>query len=227
MTSVWLFWNKFFFLQLHGNPDVSHSYLGLSAPAVTNPFQHEQPRLTLNQMRPSSTSPAPTSLQHSTPAPAVNQPLSLPSSFSQATEGHVNMPGNLPQPLLPYSSTSTPQHGQPDQSQNPFLWGLAWSDLRVAWITNAYSTQWDDLTADSGLNWNIVQFTRHYCFILANCFHNSLLLLLILLYPSALQNQCVFIIIKANSTSFLVFPLQDRDLISDQTSTLRHITATV
>lgn len=175
-------------------------------------------------MRPSSTSPAPTSLQHSTHAPTVNQPLSLPSSFSQATEGHVNMPGNLPQPLLPYSSTSTPQHGQPDQSQNPFLWGPAWSELRVAWVTNAYSTQCDDLTADSGLNWNMVQFKRHYCFILANCFHSSLLLLLILLYPSALQNQCVFIIRKANSTSFcppflVFFPVQDRNLISDQTST--------
>ncbi|XP_058233469.1 epsin-3 isoform X3 [Hemibagrus wyckioides] len=94
---------------------------GLSAPSVTNPFQSEQPRLTLNQMRPSSTSAAPNSLQYSTslPLPASNQPLSLPSSFTQPSEGHLNMPGNLPQPLLPLSSTST--QGQPDQSQNPFL----------------------------------------------------------------------------------------------------------
>ncbi|XP_017309593.1 epsin-3 isoform X2 [Ictalurus punctatus] len=94
---------------------------GLSAPSVTNPFQSEQPRLTLNQMRPTSTSPTPSSLQYSAslPLPASNQPLSLPSSFTQPSEGHVNMPGNLPQPLLPLSSTSA--HGQPDQSQNPFL----------------------------------------------------------------------------------------------------------
>ncbi|MCI4391818.1 hypothetical protein PGIGA_G00138820 [Pangasianodon gigas] len=96
---------------------------GVSAPSVTNPFQYEQPRLTLSQMRPSSTSPAPTSLQYSAslPLPASNQPLSLPSSFTQPSEGHVNTPGNLPQPLLPLSSTSTSTHGQPDQSQNPFL----------------------------------------------------------------------------------------------------------
>ncbi|XP_026801734.1 epsin-3 isoform X4 [Pangasianodon hypophthalmus] len=96
---------------------------GVSAPSVTNPFQYEQPRLTLSQMRPSSTSPAPTSLQYSAslPLPASNQPLSLPSSFTQPSEGHVNIAGNLPQPLLPLSSTSTSTHGQPDQSQNPFL----------------------------------------------------------------------------------------------------------
>lgn len=108
--------------------------LGLSAPSVTNPFQSEQPRLTLNQMRPTSTSPTPSSLQYSAslPLPASNQPLSLPSSFTQPSEGHVNMPGNLPQPLLPLSSTSA--HGQPDQSQNPFLWRLAWAVLHVAWM---------------------------------------------------------------------------------------------
>lgn len=106
--------------------------LGLSAPSVTNPFQNEQPRLTLNQMRPSSTSPAPSSLQYSASLPASNQPLSLPSSFTEPSEGHVTMPGNLPQPLLPLSSTST--QGQPDQSQNPFLWGLAWAELHVAWM---------------------------------------------------------------------------------------------
>ncbi|KAM9493451.1 epsin-3 isoform 5-T6 [Clarias gariepinus] len=96
---------------------------GPSIPSVTNPFQSEQPRLTLNQMRPSSTSPVPSSLQYSTslPLPASHQPSSLPSSFTQPSEGHVNMPGNLPQPLLPLSSASTSTPAQPDQSQNPFL----------------------------------------------------------------------------------------------------------
>ncbi|KAG9279019.1 epsin-3 isoform X1 [Astyanax mexicanus] len=94
---------------------------GLSAPSATNPFQSEPPRLTLNQMRPSSTSPAPTSLPYSAslPLPASNQPSSLPSSFTQPAQAPIDMPGNLPQPLLPLSSTST--LGQQDHSQNPFL----------------------------------------------------------------------------------------------------------
>ncbi|TTA69398.1 Radical S-adenosyl methionine domain-containing protein 1, mitochondrial [Bagarius yarrelli] len=94
---------------------------GLNAPSVSNPFQSEQQRLTLNQMRPSSTSPASTSLQYSSsmPLPASTQPLSLPSSLTQPSERHVTTPGTLPQPQPPVSSTS--KHGQPDQSQNPFL----------------------------------------------------------------------------------------------------------
>ncbi|XP_046691365.1 epsin-3-like [Silurus meridionalis] len=90
---------------------------GLSEPSVTNPFQSEPTRLTLNQMRPGSASPDPSSLQNSTslPMPVGSQPLSLPSSFTQPSEGQPNMS----QPLPPTSSTST--HGQPDQSQNPFL----------------------------------------------------------------------------------------------------------
>ncbi|XP_066531529.1 epsin-3 isoform X3 [Hoplias malabaricus] len=94
---------------------------GISAPSATNPFQSEPPRLTLNQMRPSSTSPAPSSLPYSAslPLPASSQPTSLPSSFTQPAQGPLDMPGNLPQPLLPLSSTST--LGQQDHSQNPFL----------------------------------------------------------------------------------------------------------
>ncbi|KAI5091018.1 epsin-3 isoform X2 [Silurus meridionalis] len=90
---------------------------GLSEPSVTNPFQSEPTRLTLNQMRPGSASPDPSSLQNSTslPMPVGSQPLSLPSSFTQPSEGQPNMS----QPLPPTSSTFT--HGQPDQSQNPFL----------------------------------------------------------------------------------------------------------
>ncbi|XP_060753019.1 epsin-3 isoform X6 [Tachysurus vachellii] len=95
---------------------------GVSAPSVTNPFQNEQARLTLNQMRPSSsTSAAPNSLQYSAslPLPASNQPLSLPSSFTQPSEEQLKALGNLPHSLHPLSSKST--QGQPDQSQNPFL----------------------------------------------------------------------------------------------------------
>ncbi|XP_067279462.1 epsin-3 isoform X3 [Pseudorasbora parva] len=96
---------------------------GLSAPSASNPFQHEpQPRLTLNQMRPSSTSPVPTSLPFnaSLPMATSNQPSSLPSTFTQSAQVLPLIPGHLPQPLLPLSTTST--LGEPDQhNQNPFL----------------------------------------------------------------------------------------------------------
>ncbi|XP_045575663.1 epsin-3 isoform X3 [Salmo salar] len=96
---------------------------GLSTPSPLNPFQSEQPRLTLNQMRPSSTSPVPPSgppslpYSASLPLPASHQPASLPSSLTQPTHGALDIPG-LPQPLLPLSSISSlgEQH-----SQNPFL----------------------------------------------------------------------------------------------------------
>ncbi|XP_051569298.1 epsin-3-like isoform X3 [Myxocyprinus asiaticus] len=95
---------------------------GENAPSVANPFQHEQPRLTLNQMRPSSTSPVPTSLPFSgtQSMPASNQPSSLPSTVTQSVQAQLEIHGNLPQPLLPLSTTST--LGDPDQhNQNPFL----------------------------------------------------------------------------------------------------------
>ncbi|XP_016125495.1 epsin-3-like isoform X2 [Sinocyclocheilus grahami] len=95
---------------------------GIAAPSASNPFQHEPPRLTLNQMRPSSTSPVPTSLPFnaSLPMAASNQPSSLPTTFTQSAQVPPLIPGNLPQPLLPLSTTST--LGDPDQhNQNPFL----------------------------------------------------------------------------------------------------------
>ncbi|XP_045571754.1 epsin-3 isoform X3 [Salmo salar] len=95
---------------------------GLSTPSPLNPFQSEQPRLTLNQMRPSSTSPVPPSgppslpYSASLPLPASHQPASLPSSLTQPTHGALDIPG-LPQPLLPLSSISS----LGEQNQNPFL----------------------------------------------------------------------------------------------------------
>ncbi|KAL1277672.1 hypothetical protein QQF64_024345 [Cirrhinus molitorella] len=95
---------------------------GITAPSALNPFQQEVPRLTLNQMRPSSTSPVPTSLPFnaSLPMAASNQPSSLPTTFTQSAQVPPLIPGNLPQPLLPLSTTSA--LGDPDQhNQNPFL----------------------------------------------------------------------------------------------------------
>lgn len=105
------------------NPKNLNPFLsGPSAPSATNPFQNDQPRLTLNQMRPTSTSPVPTSLQFnaSLPLPVGKQPTSLPSTFTQSAQAPQEILGNLPQPLLPLSTSS--MLADPDQhNQNPFL----------------------------------------------------------------------------------------------------------
>ncbi|XP_016361956.1 epsin-3-like [Sinocyclocheilus anshuiensis] len=97
---------------------------GLSTPSPTNPFHCEQPRLTLNQMRPHSTSPLPAhalSYSASLPLPVLQQrPQTLPSSYTQPHHGLLDIPGNLPQPLLPLTA-STQQTQHPGQSHNPFL----------------------------------------------------------------------------------------------------------
>ncbi|XP_055060057.2 epsin-3 [Misgurnus anguillicaudatus] len=100
---------------------------GLSAPSPTNPFHFDQPRLTLNQMRPNSTSPLSghaLSYSASLPLPLIQQkPQSLTSSYTQPHHGLLDMPSNLPQPLLPLCTASVqpstihPHH----QSHNPFL----------------------------------------------------------------------------------------------------------
>ncbi|AWP19034.1 putative epsin-3 [Scophthalmus maximus] len=98
---------------------------GLSAPSATNPFQTEQPKLTLHQMGSGSTSLAPhnTSLPYSAslPLPTSHQPASLPSSLTHPTQPGVGLPGNLPEPLLPFSSASTQGSQAAQSSQNPFL----------------------------------------------------------------------------------------------------------
>uniref|UniRef100_A0A1A8HU69 Epsin 3 n=1 Tax=Nothobranchius kuhntae TaxID=321403 RepID=A0A1A8HU69_NOTKU len=97
---------------------------GLSAPSPTNPFHCDQPRLTLNQMRPSSTSPLPPhmlSYSPSLPLPLLHQPPILPSSLTQPPAGLLDLPSNLPQPLLPLSPRSAPRAHPQAHSHNPFL----------------------------------------------------------------------------------------------------------
>ncbi|XP_035510766.1 epsin-3 isoform X1 [Morone saxatilis] len=91
---------------------------GLSAPSATNPFQNEAPKLTLNQLGSTSAAPPPTSLPYSAslPLPMSHQPASLPSSLTHPTQPGLNLPGNLPEPLLPFSSTDGSQ-----AALNPFL----------------------------------------------------------------------------------------------------------
>ncbi|XP_068574383.1 epsin-3 isoform X2 [Cebidichthys violaceus] len=95
---------------------------GLSAPSANNPFQAEQPKLTLNQMGSSSLSSAPqgTSLSYSAslPLPMSHQPASLPVSLTHPTQPGLGLPGTLPEPLLPFSSASTDGS---QAAQNPFL----------------------------------------------------------------------------------------------------------
>ncbi|XP_056311228.1 epsin-3 [Danio aesculapii] len=100
---------------------------GLSTPSPTNPFHCEQPRLTLNQMRPHSTSPLPAhALSYSASLPLPNlqhKPQTLPSSFTQPHHGLLELPSNLPQPLLPLKPIPLPPSGRQTQHQshNPFL----------------------------------------------------------------------------------------------------------
>ncbi|XP_063077064.1 epsin-3 isoform X3 [Engraulis encrasicolus] len=115
-------------------PKTLNPFLTGPAPpaAPSNPFQSEQPRLTLNEMRPLATSPVPQpgSLPYSAslPLPSNPQPSSLPSSLTQPAGGAaaaprpLDLPGNLPQPLLPLSSAGAlgPPGADP-QNQNPFL----------------------------------------------------------------------------------------------------------
>ncbi|XP_041961022.1 epsin-3 isoform X2 [Alosa sapidissima] len=108
---------------------------GLSAPSPTNPFHCDQPRLTLNQLRPCSTSPLPppahtsssssSSLPYSAslplPVPRHAAAPSLPSSFTQPPQGLLDLPSNLPQPLLPLSSAPMLLQQQQQQQHNNHL----------------------------------------------------------------------------------------------------------
>ncbi|KAM6966963.1 epsin-3 isoform 2-T2 [Tautogolabrus adspersus] len=97
---------------------------GLSAPSPNNPFQTEQPKLSLNQLGAGSSSAAPnTSLPYSAslPLPMSHQPATLPSSLTHPTQPGLELPGNLPEPLLPFSSASAEGSLAAQNSQNPFL----------------------------------------------------------------------------------------------------------
>ncbi|KAG8006907.1 Epsin-3 [Nibea albiflora] len=96
---------------------------GLTAPSATNPFQTEAPKLTLNQLGSTSSAPHNTSLPYSAslPLPMSHQPASLPSSLTHPTQTGLDLPGSLPQPLLPFSSASTDGSQAAQTSQNPFL----------------------------------------------------------------------------------------------------------
>ncbi|XP_036944789.1 epsin-3 isoform X2 [Acanthopagrus latus] len=97
---------------------------GLTAPSATNPFQTETPKLTLNQLGATSSASHATSLPYSAslPLPMSHQPASLPSSLTHPTQPGLDLPGNLPEPLLPFSTSVSADGSQAAQSsQNPFL----------------------------------------------------------------------------------------------------------
>ncbi|XP_028311160.1 epsin-3 isoform X2 [Gouania willdenowi] len=97
---------------------------GTNTPSVTNPFQTEQPKLSLNQMSFTSTAaPHSSSLPYSAslPLPTNQQVASLPSSLTHPTQPGVELPGILPEPLLPFSFGSTQGSEDAQSIQNPFL----------------------------------------------------------------------------------------------------------
>lgn len=110
---------------------------GLSTPSPTNPFNvTDHPKPTLNQMRTSSPVPGVAigmtmnSMTYSASLPlplsSIPSAMTLPASmsaFPQAGAGPFpELPGNLPQPLLPLSGSGPPPAPLPSQSSmNPFL----------------------------------------------------------------------------------------------------------
>ncbi|CAL8285552.1 unnamed protein product [Arctogadus glacialis] len=106
--------------KMHQNPFLS----GLTAPSPTNPFRCDQPRLTLNQMRPASTSPLPPHMlpySPSLPLPLRRQQPVLASSLTQPSGGPMDLPSNLPRPLLPLSPRPASRAQAHAHSHNPFL----------------------------------------------------------------------------------------------------------
>uniref|UniRef100_A0A8B9IS21 Epsin 3 n=1 Tax=Amazona collaria TaxID=241587 RepID=A0A8B9IS21_9PSIT len=106
---------------------------GLSTPSPTNPFSlAEQPKPTLNQMRTSSPVPSlPAGLPNNSMTYSASLPLplssipptaaALPASASAFPQAGAfpELPGNLPQPLLPLSGAPAPPPGP--GGLNPFL----------------------------------------------------------------------------------------------------------
>ncbi|CAI5675653.1 unnamed protein product [Oreochromis niloticus] len=98
---------------------------GLNAPSPSNPFQTDQPKLSLNQMGSGSalTAPHATSLPYSAslPLPTSHPGASIPSSHTHPTHPGLDLPVRLPEPLLPFSSASAQGSQAAQSSQNPFL----------------------------------------------------------------------------------------------------------
>ncbi|KAM9393728.1 epsin-3 isoform 2-T2 [Pholidichthys leucotaenia] len=94
-----------------------------SAPSTTNPFQAEQPKLSLNQMASTSAAVhnAPLPYSASLPLPASHQSASLPSSLTHPRNSGLDLPLQLPDPLLPFSSDNDQGSQTAQSSQNPFL----------------------------------------------------------------------------------------------------------
>ncbi|XP_024919968.1 epsin-3 isoform X6 [Cynoglossus semilaevis] len=107
------------------NPFLLGPGLGPSTASTTNPFQTEQPKLTLNQMASTSATLAPlnTSLPYSASVPLSmsHQPASLPLSLTHPTQPGLDLPVHLPEPLLPFSSGITQGSQTAQDNANPFL----------------------------------------------------------------------------------------------------------
>ncbi|KAM4717646.1 epsin-3 isoform 2-T6 [Anableps anableps] len=98
---------------------------GLGAPSAANPFQAEQPKVSLNEMSSGIASPVPqsTSLPYSAslPLPTSNQGAAIPSSLTHPTPPGLELPVKLPEPLLPFSSASNEESQAAQVNINPFL----------------------------------------------------------------------------------------------------------
>ncbi|XP_027897145.1 epsin-3 isoform X3 [Xiphophorus couchianus] len=98
---------------------------GLSAPSAVNPFQAEQPKVSLNEMSSSFASPVSqsTSLPYSAslPLPTSHQGAAIPSSLTHPTPPGLELPVKLPEPLLPFSSASNEESQASQININPFL----------------------------------------------------------------------------------------------------------
>ncbi|KAM4536108.1 epsin-3 isoform 2-T4 [Fundulus diaphanus] len=96
---------------------------GASASTAANPFQTEQPKVSLKDMSSGFASPVPqsTSLPYSAslPLPTNHQGAAIPSSLTHPTPPGLELPLKLPEPLLPFSSAKDEEAAQ--INVNPFL----------------------------------------------------------------------------------------------------------
>ncbi|XP_037544965.1 epsin-3 [Nematolebias whitei] len=94
---------------------------GMSAPLSANPFQSEPQKPSLNEMASAPAAPHTTSLPYSAslPLPMSHQGATIPSSVTHPTHPSLDLPGKLPEPLLPFSSAINQESHE--SNQNPFL----------------------------------------------------------------------------------------------------------